>query len=86
MPPLTDDDKTPVGLDPYELLAVQAVELRDAILMRAQQLLKRTDDAEQTERAEQAERVHRTHLVGKEWPNRGTAPPPGSPGRPAPRS
>lgn len=43
--PLTDDDATPVGLDPYQLLADDALKLRDAILVRAQQLLRRDDGA-----------------------------------------
>lgn len=47
--PLTDDDATPVGLDPYQLLADDALKLRDAILVRAQQLSRR-DDGERSDR------------------------------------
>lgn len=46
---LTDDDPTPVGLHPYQVLANDALKLRDAILVRAQQLLRR-DDGERSDR------------------------------------
>jgi hypothetical protein len=46
--PITDDDPTPIhNVGPYDLFLRQAIDLRDEILVRAQQLFKQNDQRSQ---------------------------------------